>query len=393
MFSKRRIKYFEQLKTPFYFYDMGLLHKTLFAIKKAADLYNFHLHYAIKANANERILHAISKFGLGADCVSGNEIQIALNCGFSPNQIVFAGVGKTDEEIEMAIKTGILSVNCESVQELEVINSITIKHNKKVRVALRINPNVNANTHKNITTGLKTNKFGIAPSEIKHIVNNINIYNNLTIDGLHFHIGSQITDLNVYRELCGVVNNTYNYFIDHNININHINLGGGLGINYQEPENQIPDFQTYFEVFKTHLKIPEPVTLHFEPGRSIVGQCGYLISKILYVKKNDSNKTLIIDAGFTELLRPALYNANHKLINLSSNKKPKLYDIAGPICETSDYFGKSIEFPRSSRGNLIAILSTGAYGEVMASQYNLRAPATKYYSDELLPVQIDQFSC
>jgi diaminopimelate decarboxylase len=364
---------------------MGLLHKTLFAIKEVADLNNFHLHYAIKANANERILRTIGKLGLGADCVSGNEIRTALKNGFLPTQIVFAGVGKTDEEIEIAIKTGIFSINCESVQELEVINNIAIKQNKKVRVALRINPDLDANTHKNITTGLKINKFGIAPSEIKHIVNNINIYNNLIIDGLHFHIGSQITDLNVYRELCGVVNNTYNYFIDHNININHINLGGGLGINYQEPENQIPDFQTYFEVFKTHLKIPETVTLHFEPGRSIVGQCGYLISKILYVKKSDNNKTLIIDAGFTELLRPALYNVNHKIINLSSNEKPELYDIAGPICETSDYFGKSIEFPRSSRGNLIAILSTGAYGEVMASQYNLRSIASKYFSNEITP--------
>ena len=366
---------------------MGLLQKTLLTVKKASDQYNFNLHYAIKANANKRILHTISKFGLGADCVSGNEIKTALDNGFSPNQIVFAGVGKTDEEIEMAIEIGIFSINCESVQELEVINMIATSLNKKARVALRINPNVNANTHENITTGLKFNKFGITVSDTNYIINNINNYKNLIIDGLHFHIGSQITDLNVYRKLCDVVNHTYNYFIDQNIDINHINLGGGLGINYDKPKNQIPDFKKYFEIFKTHLNISENVDLHFEPGRSIVGQCGYLISKILYVKENENNKTLIIDAGFTELLRPALYSANHKIVNLSSNEETELYDIAGPICETSDYFGKSIEFPKSNRGNLIAILSTGAYGEVMASQYNLRSLATKHFSDDIVSIE------
>lgn len=382
MLNQQRINYFEQVKTPFYFYDMGLLQKTLFAIKDAADLYNFHLHYAVKANANERILQTIRKSGLGADCVSGNEIQTALNNGFSPHQIVFAGVGKTDEEIELAINSNIFSINCESVQELEVINSIAVKLNKRVRIALRINPNVDALTHSKITTGLKYNKFGISLNDVKFIIKNINTYKNLFIEGLHFHIGSQITNLDVYKKLCKVVNDTFSYFTSQGVKIKHINLGGGLGINYQNPESQIPDFQSYFKIFKNHLNIPENIDLHFEPGRSIVGQCGYLISKILYSKTEENNNTLIIDAGFTELLRPALYDANHKIVNLSSRNKTETYDIAGPICETSDYFGRAIKLPLSKRGDLIAIYSTGAYGEVMASQYNLRSLVSRHYSDE-----------
>lgn len=383
MLNLQRINYFEQVKTPFYFYDMGLLQKTLFAIKDAADLYNFHLHYAVKANANERILQVIKNSGLGADCVSGNEIQTALNNGFSPRQIVFAGVGKTDEEIELAINSNIFSINCESVQELEVINSIAGELNKTVRIALRINPNVDALTHSKITTGLKFNKFGISLNDVNFIIKNINTYENLIIEGLHFHIGSQITNLDVYKNLCKVVNDTFSYFNSEDVKIKHINLGGGLGIDYQNPESQIPDFKSYFEIFKNHLNVPEDVDLHFEPGRSIVGQCGYLISKILYSKTEENNNTLIIDAGFTELLRPALYNANHKIVNLNSKNNPEIYDIAGPICETSDYFGRAVELPLSKRGDLIGIYSTGAYGEVMASQYNLRSLVSKYYSDEI----------
>lgn len=381
MLNQQEINYFEKVKTPFYFYDMGLLQKSLFAIKDAVDLYNFHLHYAVKANANERILRIIKGFGLGADCVSGNEIQTALNNGFSPHQIVFAGVGKTDDEIELAINSNIFSINCESVQELEVINSIAKKLNKTVRIALRINPNVDALTHSKITTGLKFNKFGISLNDVKFIIENINSYENLLIEGLHFHIGSQITNLDVYKNLCKVVNDTFSYFNSQGVTIKHINLGGGLGINYQNPESQIPDFLSYFEIFKDNLNVPENVDLHFEPGRSIVGQCGYLISRILYSKTEENNNTLIIDAGFTELLRPALYDANHKIVNLSSRNKTEIYDIAGPICETSDYFGRAIELPLSKRGDLIGIYSTGAYGEVMASQYNLRSLVSKYYSD------------
>jgi diaminopimelate decarboxylase len=383
MFSESLISTLKKIETPFYFYDTGLLRKTLFATKDAADLFNFHLHYAIKANANERILQIISQHGLGADCVSANEIETAIKNGFEPNNIVFAGVGKTDKEIEYAIQNSIFSINCESVQELDVINEIAKSNDKKVRVALRINPNVNANTHKNITTGLKSNKFGISFSDLTQIIENIDNYTHLLIDGLHFHIGSQITDLMVFVHLCSVVNKIYEYVTSKNIHIGHINLGGGLGINYTMPENQIPDFLTYFRVFYDNLNIPDNVKIHFEHGRSIVGQSGSLITKALYVKENEERKTVIVDAGLTELIRPALYEASHKIINLSSKDELQKYDIAGPICETSDYFGKDIRLPATKRGDLIALLSTGAYGEVMSSQYNLRTPAAKYFSDKL----------
>ncbi|MCG8411183.1 MAG: diaminopimelate decarboxylase [Bacteroidales bacterium] len=386
MFDRNTIKYLSEIETPFYYYNTNLLHETLFAIQEAADLFGYHLHYAIKANANPRILQIISKHNLGADCVSGNEIKAAIENGFDSNKIVFAGVGKTDKEIEYAIKQNIFCFNCESIQELEVINSIAQKYNTKQRVALRINPDINANTHKHITTGLKTNKFGISFYDFKTIIKNINNYNNITINGLHFHIGSQITDLSVFAKLCEIVNETYSYAISNNLTINHINLGGGLGINYNKPENHIPSFQAYFKIFNTNLNIPDRVQIHFEPGRSIVGQCGCLITKVLYVKENDERKTIIVDAGLTELLRPALYQSFHKIINLrySKNEENCRYDIAGPICETSDYFGKSVSLPETERGHFLAIYSVGAYGEVMSSQYNLRNPALKYFSDDLI---------
>lgn len=380
-----QLKYnMRKVETPFYFYDTSLLQKTLFSIKKAADLYNYNLHYAIKANANEKILKVISDYGFGADCVSGNEIKRALESGFDPSSIVFAGVGKTDNEIKYAITNNIFSINCESIQELEIINEFAKQVNKNVRVALRINPNVDANTHKNITTGLKSNKFGISLKDLQNIIENYQNYDNLNIEGLHFHIGSQITDLSVFAKLCKIVNDIYLRFSNHNFNIKHINLGGGLGINYSEPENQIPDFSAYFQVFERNLQIPKSVDIHFEPGRSIIGQSGILISKVLFVKENEEKKTIIIDAGLTELIRPALYQATHKIINISSKDSIEQYDIAGPICETSDYFGKSISLPKTKRGDIIAILSTGAYGEVMASQYNLRSIAPKYFSNEVL---------
>ena len=387
MFNKRLIKLINKNKTPFYFYDTGLLHKTLFAIKEAANLYNYHIHYAIKANANPDLLRIISSYELGADCVSANEIKRALKTGFDKQKIVFAGVGKSDDEIEFAIENDIFCINCESTQELEVINEIAAQKSKKVRVALRLNPNVDAHTHAHITTGLSINKFGISEEDLRTIVNNLQLYPNVLIDGIHYHIGSQITDFSVFKQLCDVVNNTQDFFMQKGIQLNHINLGGGLGIDYEKPEGQVPDFRAYFSIFKKHLKVFDYQTIHFEPGRSVIGQCGFLISKVLYVKENQNRKTMILDAGFTELLRPALYQANHKIINISNlDEKEYCYDIAGPICETSDYFGKSIKLKESRRGDLMAILSAGAYGEVMASRYNLRETPNYFISHELQQV-------
>ncbi len=390
MFNKQLIEKYKYNRTPFYYYDTGLLQKTLFVAKKAASLYNYQLHYAIKANANLELLQIINKFGLGADCVSGNEISRALLSGIPNHKIVFAGVGKTDDEIEYAIKQEIFSINCESVQELNIINNIAQKLNKIVRIALRINPNVDANTHQKITTGLNINKFGLSNRDIADIINNIETYKYLIIDGLHFHIGSQIRDLSIFEKLCQKVNYYQDLFHKKGIKIEHLNLGGGLGIDYENPLNQIPDFTNYFSVFHQNLKIKKYQNIHFEPGRSIVGQSGVLITKVLYVKENESIKTLILDAGFTELLRPALYQADHKIINLSSNQQLDVYDVAGPICETSDYFAKNILLSKSQRGDLLAIMSSGAYGEVMASQYNLR-PRVNSINSDMLNLQSQDF--
>lgn len=383
MFSQSLISAFNKIETPFYFYDTSLLHNTLNAVNNAASLYNYNLHYAIKANSNKKILDIIRSYNLGADCVSGNEIKAAISSGFNPSQIVFAGVGKTNKEIEFAIDQDIFSINVESEQELEVINRIAKQKNKFVRVALRLNPNVDAKTHKNITTGLKTNKFGINYIDYINIITNKNQYANLIIDGLHFHIGSQITDLSVFASLCRVVNNVFSIATNKGVQIKHVNLGGGLGINYSNPDNQIPDFKTYFNVFYKYLDLPDNVNIHFEPGRSIIGQCGYLLSRVLFKKENDENTTLILDSGFTELMRPALYQAKHKILNINNSKNKRLFDIAGPICESSDYFGTNIELADSKRGDILAIFSAGAYGEVMSSNYNLRTKAKAVYSNQL----------
>lgn len=383
MFSRELTDILRKLPTPFYFYETDLLHKTLFAIKEAADLFQYQIHYAVKANANAKVLKLISNYGFGADCVSAYEIERALSCGFEPHKIVFAGVGKTDLEIEYAIKKNILCINCESVEELDVVNTIANKLNKRAKVALRINPDVDAETHRSITTGLGNNKFGLSFIDLKQVVSNVNRYEHLIIDGLHFHIGSQITNLKVFENLCRKVNEIQDYLQKYQFYPAHINLGGGLGIDYQYPENQVPDFYSYLKVFHQNLRPGNGQTIHFEPGRSIVGQCGILVCKALYVKNNESGKLVIVDAGFTELIRTALYQAQHKIINLNSTNQERRYDIAGPICETSDYFGKSVLLPETKRGDLIGILSAGAYGEVMASQYNLRPIVKSYFSDEL----------
>jgi diaminopimelate decarboxylase len=339
MFNTKLIEKLNHIKTPFYYYNTDLLQQTLESIVNASNLYNYKIHYAIKANANEKILKIISDYGLGADCVSGHEIKRALQCGFKNDQIVFAGVGKTDDEISYAISQEIFCINCESLQEIEIISQLALRLGKKQRVALRINPDVEAKTHKYISTGTKSSKFGLSSSELKYIISNKTNFPNLQIEGIHFHIGSQITDFNVFACLCNKVNSINELLIKSGFNIKHVNFGGGLGINYENPDNHIPNFRNYFAIFNKNFKQIKPQSVHFEPGRSIVGQSGVLLTKVLFVKTNGNNKTIILDAGLTDLLRPALYQANHKIVNLSSDRIEFLYDVAGPICETTDYFG------------------------------------------------------
>lgn len=382
MFTPDTINQIKNYPTPFYYYDLNLLRNTLSAIKAETDRLGYHVHYAFKANANSQIINTIKEYGLGADCVSGNEVKCAIEHQYAPNNIVFAGVGKSDEEINYALDHDIFCFNCESFQELEVINELAHKKNKTASVALRINPNVDAHTHKYITTGLEENKFGINPYEFEAVIEKIKQLPNIQLIGLHFHIGSQITDLKPFKQLCLKVNEISTYFLHKGFDLPIINVGGGVGINYQEPDkHSIIDFKSYFEVFKTFLELRPNQELHFEIGRAIVAQCGNLISKVLYIKNGINTNFAILDAGMTELIRPALYQAFHKIENISSQSQTTIkYDVVGPICESSDCFGKAVDLPETKRGDLIAIRSAGAYGEVMASQYNLRNKVTSYYS-------------
>lgn len=384
MLTKEIISKFSQIETPFYYYDIKLLQKTLDEIVQESSKKNYKLHYALKANSNDRILQIISNAGLGADCVSGNEITKAVSTGFKSSELVFAGVGKSDKEILTGLTNDILCFNVESKQELEVINSIAISLNKIANVALRINPNINANTHHYITTGLEENKFGINIWELSQVLDLISSLMNIKLIGLHFHIGSQVTDLDVYKGLCLRINEIQKWFSDRNFRFEYLNAGGGLGINYESPDSEpIPDFKSYFEVFEKFLERFPDQQVHFEIGRAIVGQCGSLISKVLYVKEGINTNFIILDAGMTELIRPALYQSYHKIENLTSNGKAKRYDVVGPICESSDTFAKYFFLPETERGNLIAIRSTGAYGEVMSSEYNLRDKIQSYFSDRI----------
>lgn len=373
------------VETPTYYYDLSLLQHTLLQAQNQAKKHNYKIHYAVKANNNPRILKAVHKSGLGADCVSGREIDWAMQHGFKPDQVVFAGVGKTDEEIQFGIEHQIACFNVESVQELEVIGQWAVKLGRKATVSLRINPNIDAQTHRYITTGLEENKFGVFPHHLQNALSIIDRNALLSLKGLHFHIGSQITDMAVYRDLCLKVNTWNEWFLKKGYDLELLNLGGGLGVNYADPDKElIPDFKRFFQTFATHLK-PRPYQkIHFELGRSLVANCGSLIAKVLYIKEGAAKRFAILDAGMTELLRPALYQAEHKIQKLSSADTSMTsydYDIVGPICESSDYFGRDVHLPELKRGDFVAIRSTGAYGEVMSLKYNMRKAYQFYYQD------------
>ena len=378
---------FKDIQTPFYYYDLDTLRTTLEEINQQAKKSDFHVHYALKANVNPSVLAVIKEAGLGADCVSGGEVEAAIKAGIAPSKVVFAGVGKADWEINLGLDNDIFCFNVESIPELEVINELAAAKGKIAKIALRINPNVSAHTHHYITTGLSENKFGINMSELDQVIDLIPTLANIKLIGIHFHIGSQITDMTSFQGLCVKVNEIQNTFLAHNVKLDHVNVGGGLGINYEHPNHfPIPDFGAYFKIFQDHLTLQPGQTLHFELGRAVVAQCGSLISRVLYVKQGTSKKFAILDAGFTELIRPALYQAYHHIENLSSDLPVELYDVVGPICESSDTFAKGFSLNQTKRGDLIAIRSAGAYGEIMASQYNLRKLPIGYTSDQLRPL-------
>ena len=378
------IEKFSYLQTPFYYYDTSLLRTTLRAITSEASRHDgFCVHYAIKANANPKVLNIICQAGLGADCVSGGEIEASLRAGFPANKIVYAGVGKSDWEINLGIDHDIMAFNVESIPELEVINSLAANKGKVARVAFRINPNVGAHTHANITTGLAENKFGIAMRDMESVIERASQMSNVKFIGLHFHIGSQILDMGDFKALCNRINDLQAQLDRHHIYVESINVGGGLGVDYQHPNRMpIPDFKAYFDTFARFLKLRPGQTLHFELGRAVVAQCGTLITRTLYVKEGACKQFAIVDAGMTDLIRPALYNAYHKIENISSDEPCATYDVVGPICESSDVFAKAIDLNTCHRGDFLAIRSAGAYGEIMASCYNCRPLPRGYITED-----------
>lgn len=377
---------FKDIRTPFYYYDTELLTQTLEAIKKEiGDKPNYHLHYAVKANANPKVLKLISQAGFGADCVSGGEIRASLAAGFPAEEIVYAGVGKSDWEINLGLDADIAYFNVESIAELEVINELAAQKQKVARVSFRINPNVGAHTHANITTGLAENKFGIAMEDMEKVIGIAAGMNHVKFIGLHFHIGSQILEMDDFKALCNRINELQDRLEKAGISVENINVGGGLGIDYQAPDaNPIPDFKAYFETYEKNLKLRDGQHLHFELGRAVVGQCGSLITRVLYVKQATVKQFAIVDGGMTDLLRPALYHAYHQIENLSSEEAEEVYDVVGPICESSDVFAKEYKLNKCHRGDLIALRSAGAYGEIMASQYNCRELPLGYTTEDLL---------
>ncbi|MDA9328552.1 diaminopimelate decarboxylase [Flavobacteriales bacterium] len=376
---------FQSLPTPFYYYDMELLENTIDTAKSEADKYGFHLHYAVKANFNEPVLKMLAQKGFGADCVSGREVQTSVKAGFDANAVVFAGVGKSDVEIAAALDLDIFCFNCESLMEIEVINELAAAKCKTAQIALRINPNVNANTHKYITTGLAENKFGINMWELDSVLETLNKCPNIELIGLHFHIGSQITDLSSFKNLATKINTIQEWFFSRQIMVKVINAGGGLGIDYHNPDGQIPDFAEYFKIFNDFLELRPGQEVHFELGRSLVTQCGSLISRALYIKNGIKKNFAILDAGMTELIRPALYSAHHEIANLTSTSQTIIkYDVVGPICESTDCFAKDLELSETSRGDIFQIKSAGGYGEVMASDYNLKTLYPALYSTEIV---------
>ena len=375
----------ERLRTPFYYYDAELLRQTLQTIREEVSKHEgFCVHYAVKANANPKVLRIIREAGLGVDCVSGGEIEASVKAGFPSSKIVYAGVGKSDWEINLGLDNDIFCFNVESIPELEVINELAAAKGKVARVAFRLNPNVGAHTHANITTGLAENKFGIDMRDMLKVIEVASQMANIKVVGLHFHIGSQILDMGDFEALCNRVNELQNELERHRIRVEHINVGGGLGIDYQHPNRvPIPDFKAYFDTYAKKLKLRDGQTLHFELGRAVVAQCGTLVTRTLYIKEGRAKKFCIVDAGFTDLIRPALYQAYHKIENLSSEEPVEAYDVVGPICESTDVFAKQIDLNKAHRGDLIAIRSAGAYGEIMASQYNCRKLPVGYISEEL----------
>jgi diaminopimelate decarboxylase len=401
MLDINTIEQLDNIATPFYYYDMELFRNTLDHVAELAERHDIKVHYAIKANVERKLLELISAKGFGADCVSGNEVLHAHSCGFPAEKIVYAGVGKSDKEIHDALMLGIEAFNCESLQEIFVINEMAHIHGVKANVSVRINPDIDAHTHKYVTTGLYENKFGISQHEFDKLIEILHKSEHINFIGLHFHVGSQITRVEeVFGLECRRVNEIVRYFESKGLKVNNINLGGGLGVDYDDPDGSaIADFGTWFSTIAANIERRPDQAVHVEPGRSLVAQCATLISRVVFVKSGETKNFLIMDAGMNDLIRPALYGAYHKIENLSASQRQffptfQAYDIVGPVCESSDVWGAGRLLPLSVRGDLMAIRSAGAYGQVMASRYNMKDLAPAVFSDaiEEAPKKKDYFA-
>ena len=401
MLDINTIEQLDNIATPFYYYDMELFRNTLDHVAELAERHDIKVHYAIKANVERKLLELISAKGFGADCVSGNEVLHAHSCGFPAEKIVYAGVGKSDKEIHDALMLGIEAFNCESLQEIFVINEMAHIHGVKANVSVRINPDIDAHTHKYVTTGLYENKFGISQHEFDKLIEILQKSEHINFIGLHFHVGSQITRVEeVFGLECRRVNEIVRYFESKGLKVNNINLGGGLGVDYDDPDGSaIADFGTWFSTIAANIERRPDQAVHVEPGRSLVAQCATLISRVVFVKSGETKNFLIMDAGMNDLIRPALYGAYHKIENLSASQRQffptfQAYDIVGPVCESSDVWGAGRLLPLSVRGDLMAIRSAGAYGQVMASRYNMKDLAPAVFSDaiEEAPKKKDYFA-
>ncbi len=396
------IKKLQKYKTPYYYYDTPLLEKTLTTCLSITNPNDIKIHFSIKSNFNEKILKILSSHPeIGADCVSGGEVKLALKY-FKPESIVFAGIGKTDEEIAFAIDNNIFCLNVESIEELDNLNAICSEKKHKINFACRINPNISAHTHEKITTGLNENKFGFYLdkeednfyNKIKDVYfNKDNKYEYLNFIGLHFHIGSQVLDFNDYLPLCKKIDEMIEKLNSLGINITYLNLGGGLGVDYENPtKNPIPDFKGFFDTYLNNIKSlkkvnenyngNKPIRLHFELGRAIICQCGNLIAKVSYIKKGLEKKFVILDAGMNDLIRPAMYGALHQIEKIGKYEEEEVYDIVGPICESSDIFAKNYKMGKCQKNDYVVIRSAGAYGESMASRYNYRELPQGYLDSE-----------
>ena len=385
MLSRQVVEKLRNYETPFYFYDMDLLRQTLDSVVWAASKYNFKMHYAIKANYDPRILQVIREYGLGIDCASGNEVRCAIEAGFDPKSIVYAGVGKRDKELRYAIEQGIFSINCESLQELEVIDGIAAGMGKVVDCGLRVNPDIDPKTNHCIDTGQADSKFGISYEKVLEQAEWIQSLKHVNIKGMHLHIGSQIRELHVFQYLCDKVNVITDNLVRKGFKLDFVDVGGGLGINYDMPENEpVPNFASVFAIINGNLKVGNR-EIHFEFGRSIVGECGELITSVLYRKDTATGRRLVIvDASMTELIRPMLYGSYHDIENLTStSEKKEKYAIVGTACESTDVFNESVTLPKTVRGDILTIKSAGAYGMSMASRYNQHDLPGAVYSDDL----------